>query len=305
MRDVDVLAMTLDCKTCHQQEYASWHAGPHSATYSQIFADPVHNSKRMLMDDCLRCHGMHFNGSIRDLVQPLNTKGPWRVIPFGPRRSAGDALHDVPPGPQRRRAGNQASLAHLGRRRGRSRFAGLLRPARDAALCRRVAFAFRRLHDGARTVTVSQDPRQALCYQCHAPREPEAGSMAATNAGDRRWAPATIARRWACTRASVASPATMAITRTRALRARPAIRRCPIAGSTWRRWIPPTQTRRAPTTFIGSSAPIAISTAYRRLRQNLRSKRRSSPLLAWTADNRRTPEMQSSLEGFRLSCFGK
>jgi hypothetical protein len=41
------------------------------------------------------------------------------------------------------------------------------------------------LHDGARIVTVSQDPRQALCYQCHAPREPETGSIAATNA----WGP--------------------------------------------------------------------------------------------------------------------
>ena len=31
------------------------------------------------MDDCLRCHGMHFEGGIRDLVVPLNTKGPWRL----------------------------------------------------------------------------------------------------------------------------------------------------------------------------------------------------------------------------------
>jgi hypothetical protein len=35
------------------------------------------------MDDCFRCHGMHFNGSIRDLVQPLNTKGPWHLTRAG------------------------------------------------------------------------------------------------------------------------------------------------------------------------------------------------------------------------------
>ena len=31
------------------------------------------------MDDCLRCHGMHFNGAVRDLVQPQNTIGPWHI----------------------------------------------------------------------------------------------------------------------------------------------------------------------------------------------------------------------------------
>jgi hypothetical protein len=33
------------------------------------------------MDDCLRCHGMHFEGGVRDLVTPLNTAGPWRIVP--------------------------------------------------------------------------------------------------------------------------------------------------------------------------------------------------------------------------------
>ena len=31
LRDVDVLEMTANCQKCHQQEYATWHAGPHSA----------------------------------------------------------------------------------------------------------------------------------------------------------------------------------------------------------------------------------------------------------------------------------
>jgi hypothetical protein len=54
LRDVDVVAMVSKCQACHQHEYAAWRAGPHSATYSQIFADPVHNAKRRLNDDCLR-----------------------------------------------------------------------------------------------------------------------------------------------------------------------------------------------------------------------------------------------------------
>jgi len=35
------------------------------------------------------------------------------------------------------------------------------------------------LYNGSNALHVSQDPRQGICYQCHAPREPEAMSTAA------------------------------------------------------------------------------------------------------------------------------
>lgn len=178
LRGADVLEMMGSCQRCHRQEFASWHAGPHGATYSRIFADPVHNGNRRLMDDCLRCHGMHFDGAVRDLVRPLDTKGPWRIVDPGLRdqptmpcltchwvhregdierkpatRSsvAGSALHD--------------SLAFFDRRE-RTHFTAAL-------------LTIPQLYDGARRVRVSPDQRQALCYQCHAPREPEAGTTAA------------------------------------------------------------------------------------------------------------------------------
>jgi len=180
LRDVDVPAMTASCKTCHQHEYASWHAGPHSATYFQIFADPAHNSKRMLMDDCLRCHGSYFNGTIGGLVQPLDTKGPWRVIPYGVTDQAAMpcmTCHQVhSEGAQESRPATRISVT------------GAAVPGSLAFYDRRETLHFAatslsipRLNDGARAVTVSQDPRQALCYQCHAPREPETGSIAASN----------------------------------------------------------------------------------------------------------------------------
>ena len=40
-----------------------------------------------------------------------------------------------------------------------------------------------KMHDGARALTMSQDPRQSLCYQCHAPRVAEAG----TDASVKNW----------------------------------------------------------------------------------------------------------------------
>src|SRR6185369_13796402 len=60
-------------------EFASWRSGRHSATYKDIFLNEKQNQRQLLTDDCLRCHGMHFQGPIRDLVTPLSRTGPWRV----------------------------------------------------------------------------------------------------------------------------------------------------------------------------------------------------------------------------------
>lgn len=67
------------CRECHRQQFAEWEAGPHSATYSDIFLDEQHNSTRLLMGDCFRCHAMHFQGSMEDLVEPVATTGPWSL----------------------------------------------------------------------------------------------------------------------------------------------------------------------------------------------------------------------------------
>jgi hypothetical protein len=184
LRDVDVLEMVPNCQRCHRQEYASWHAGPHSATYGQIFASPAQNSKQHLMEDCLRCHGMHFDGSIRDLVQPQNAQGPWHVTRAGFADQPAipcQACHWVHrEGSPETKPANRISVAGAAvydslafyDRRERMHFAAKSLP-------------MPRLFDGARAVTMSQDPRQGICYQCHAPREPETGTVAATN----KWGP--------------------------------------------------------------------------------------------------------------------
>src|SRR6476660_4123447 len=76
----DVLNIEKRCSKCHREEYASWASGPHSATYSKIFLSKDHNQQTLLMDDCLRCHSMHFQGGVRDLVTPLNKQGPLRLV---------------------------------------------------------------------------------------------------------------------------------------------------------------------------------------------------------------------------------
>jgi hypothetical protein len=177
LRDVDVVEMVPNCQNCHRHEYATWQIGPHSATYSDIFTNSTQNTKQHLMEDCFRCHGMHFNGSIRDLVQPLNTKGPWHLIRSGfadkptiPCQSCHQVHREsaelVKPEARRAVAGEAInnSLAFFDRRE-QLHFAA-------------AALTIPQVYDGARAVTMSQDPRQAVCYQCHAPRKAEAGSAA-------------------------------------------------------------------------------------------------------------------------------
>jgi len=159
------------CARCHREEYVAWQSGPHSVTYARIFLDKEHNRKRALMDDCLRCHAMHFEGSIRDLVEPLDTKGPWRLKrpelanrpvlpcmvchqmhrPGEPRKRPW--VERAVWGPQQPVA--RPSLALFDRRE--------LRPVALRLL------PLPQMREGARPVRMSPDPRQGLCYQCHAP----------------------------------------------------------------------------------------------------------------------------------------
>ena len=167
----DVQKMVGRCGKCHQQEQADWAAGPHAVTYKEIFLDKTHNHQRHLMDDCLRCHAMHFNGGIRDLVTPIDTKGPWQLRdpkladqPVMPclvchqmhRQGsllARPALKPVNPGPGQELF--RPSLALFDRRE------------LDYVAVGRLSLPVMR--DGDRAIKISPDTRQALCYQCHAP----------------------------------------------------------------------------------------------------------------------------------------
>jgi hypothetical protein len=158
------------CRSCHPQEFATWAAGPHSVRYEPLFLDKKQNTERHLMDDCLRCHGMHFDGPIRDLVTPLNNQGPWSFRDAAmASKSAIPCLschaihiHGAPLKDHVRRAVISRkepimtpSLAFFDRRSRESVSVAML--------------ALPAMHEGERPVKMSPDARQALCYQCHAP----------------------------------------------------------------------------------------------------------------------------------------
>ncbi|HKN25971.1 MAG TPA: multiheme c-type cytochrome [Candidatus Acidoferrum sp.] len=172
LRTKDVFEMVPRCQKCHEQEFADWQSSAHSASYSDIFLNADHNKRQLLMDDCLRCHGMHFEGGIRDLVSPLTAAGPWQlksaaftaqpVIPcltchqmHHQGAPLGKSVQDQPiPGTQQEI--NRPSLALFDRRE--------LEHVSVAELP-----LPEKMFDGTREVHISPDQRQALCYQCHAP----------------------------------------------------------------------------------------------------------------------------------------
>jgi hypothetical protein len=164
----DVDRMLPRCKSCHQQEFAAWGSGAHSTTYARIFTDRKHNAQHLLMEDCLRCHGMHFDGGIEALVEPVNTVGPWRL-----RESAYANRPAIP-----------CLACHAIHREGmplmkpKERIGGLQEVVRPSVglYDRRTRLSIGAsilplpaIYEGSRPVKMSPDQRQALCYQCHAP----------------------------------------------------------------------------------------------------------------------------------------
>ena len=171
LKTADALQVSERCRNCHEEEYADWAASSHSATYAEIFLDTKHNRQERLEDDCLRCHGMHFEGGIRDLVSPVNTTGPWRLWqPNLANRPAipcltchqmhREGLPLIRPAVKLTNASpteeiNRPSLALFDRRE--------LEPISVSRL------PLPKMRQGVRAVKISPDLRQALCYQCHAP----------------------------------------------------------------------------------------------------------------------------------------
>ena len=179
----DVFKISERCAKCHREEFAGWSAGAHAATYSRIFLDADHNRHRRLMDDCLRCHGMHFDGSIRDLVTPVDMQGPWQLVnaqlasrPTIPCLACHQMhRHGAPLARSATKPDDASGQEEI------SRPSVALYDRREQDYIALDNLPLPEFHDGARLIRISPDRRQALCYQCHAP---EAGGQVGT--GDDR-----------------------------------------------------------------------------------------------------------------------
>jgi len=176
--------MTEACRACHQSEYSNWLAGGHSVFYAAIFLDETFNKTNPPTADCLRCHGMFFEGTIADVVAPISVGGPWRLVnsqlaarPAIPclachhvHTSGTVATPPYYPEPRTihsKRAGEMAKVDFYDRRE-KAYFAAEELPVA-------------RIRAAGKPVAVSPDPRQRVCVQCHAPES----SLEAGTADDR------------------------------------------------------------------------------------------------------------------------
>lgn len=169
MNENQVLAVSERCVICHRAEYTRWKAGGHSADYADIFLDSAHNSMERLYWDCLRCHGMYYEGTIYDLVTPVSKIGPWKLK--DPEKYG----QPVIPCLACHQAHAENSLL--------SEFNGLVDSLADSytnpvfGLYIRSDHIFLRadrlfipeMYVNASLVKTSQGPSQALCIQCHSP----------------------------------------------------------------------------------------------------------------------------------------
>lgn len=171
LKTEDVLKIGGRCAKCHRQEYADWSTGPHGATYAHIFLDKDHNQQRLLMDDCLRCHSMHFEGGIRELVTPVDTHGPWRLL--DPKLAEQPAIPCLACHQMHRHGSPLARPAvkvdEAGSRQEISRPSLALFDRREQDYVSLGRLPLPQMYEGARVIKISPDRRQALCYQCHAP----------------------------------------------------------------------------------------------------------------------------------------
>ena len=153
LSEAQVLTLQEACRKCHPRSFADWQSSRHAVTYPAIFLDPKHNQMEQMAPECLRCHGMFFDGHIEDLVTPLSTKGPWSLK--DPAKASQPvipclACHQVHTSAQ------AFQPVQLFVRREQNSIAAAQLPITP-------------ITRNGEPVKLSPDPRQRLCTQCHAP----------------------------------------------------------------------------------------------------------------------------------------
>lgn len=172
MTEAQIMDVMNNCQRCHSYEFAKWEAGKHSITYSEVFLDSLHNSAEQLNYDCLRCHGMYYEGSITDLVEPISTEGPWNLIDEGQAgiptipcmachqvHTDGFPIRDIP-----ENLSDSLGYEYNPARTGLGIY--------DRAEQRHFNINLMpnlKLYKGDSLITVSTDPAMRNCVQCHAP----------------------------------------------------------------------------------------------------------------------------------------
>ncbi len=181
LKEKQVLYITSRCATCHQAEHVAWESGAHSTTYKDIFMDKEHNKTEMPYWDCFRCHGMHYDGNIYDLMSLEGSFENWSIKDKNQaERPAITCLscHQI-------HAEQVQSIPY--KLKSKDERDSLMKKTKNVATALYIRSDKRHIQaidlyqttilDHDSLVKVSNDPNTWLCMQCHAPNNRrEAGS---------------------------------------------------------------------------------------------------------------------------------
>lgn len=172
LSEEQILQTMNRCRNCHQSEYTKWQSGGHSAHYSAIFLNETQNSREQLNYDCLRCHGMFYEKTISDLVEPLSVAGPWRLKEPGkalqpaiPCMACHQIHSDGEPLPQPDYS--EPKNIFYGRKMSEKSIAFYSRHEKTHFTLKNLPEPVILIHGD--TVKTPKDPVYRLCVQCHAP----------------------------------------------------------------------------------------------------------------------------------------
>lgn len=173
LNESQVLAMADRCAECHRAEHAAWQSGAHSATYKDIFMDVEHNKMEKPYWDCFRCHGMHYDGNIHDLMTMEGEPETWKIK--DDRQAARPSItclacHQMH-GEQDKRptyeSMDEDMRSLLMSKQERPATALYMRAERRHLPSDKIYRAT--IHSGDSLVRISDDPNTWLCMQCHSP----------------------------------------------------------------------------------------------------------------------------------------
>ena len=173
IRHQDVSPLVERCGACHRQERADWESGPHGTPYAALFINPEHNAEPAAHGRLPALPRHALRGRHPRPRDPARPQGPVdvreaRSTPACRRCRAWPATPSTARASPSRRGATAGLLAGPAQEIVRPSLALYDRRALEHVGLDRLPMPA--MKDGERPVKTSPDRRQALCYQCHAPR---------------------------------------------------------------------------------------------------------------------------------------
>ena len=169
LTEEQILGLADRCIRCHQSEHAGWLASGHAINYREIFMDITHNTLEKPYWDCLRCHGMFYEGTINDLMCLKGEPSAWAI------KNKKQAFKPVIPclACHQIHAENPVSVRYVSStdttaKTPRHPCTALYKRA-DKLYLRSDRLTPVMMIDDGQPVNRAIDPNTLLCQQCHAP----------------------------------------------------------------------------------------------------------------------------------------